>query len=71
MLLRFCPSTLAMWSPVIGKFHSNATATKKFDEGISGCEGVSCPLKSNSPLSNAEVGDIEDLHDGNSALANL
>ncbi len=44
---------------------------EEIDEGISGCEGVSCPLKSNSPLSNAEVGDIEDLHDGNSALANL
>ncbi len=44
---------------------------EEIDEGINGCEDVSCPVKSNSPLSNAEVGDTEDLHDGNSAPANL
>ncbi len=37
---------------------------EEIDEGINGCEDVSCPVKSNSPLSNAEVGDIEDLFDG-------
>ncbi len=34
MLLRFCPSTRAMWSLGIGKFYSTATATKKWMKAL-------------------------------------
>ncbi len=49
------------------KFLLDCYGNEEIDEGISGCDDVSCPLKRNSPLPNGEVGDTEDLHDGNSA----
>ncbi len=65
MLLRFCPSTRAMWSLGIGKFYSTVTETKKWMKDLNECEDFSCSVKSKLPLSNTEVGATEDLHDGN------
>ncbi len=44
---------------------------EEMDEDLNECEDFSCSVKNKSPLSNAEVGATEDLHDGNSAPANL
>ncbi len=44
---------------------------EEVNEDLTECEDFSCSLKIKSRLSNAEVGATEDLHDGNSAPANL
>ncbi len=44
---------------------------EEMDEGINECEDCSCSVKSKSPLSNAEVGATEDLHDGNSLIVQV
>ncbi len=44
---------------------------EEIDEDLNECEEFSFSVKSKSPLSNAEVGATEDLHDGNSTPSNL
>ncbi len=60
-----------MWSQGIGKILLDCYGNEEMDEDLNECEDFPCSVKSKSPLSNAEVGDTEDLHGGNSAPREL
>ncbi len=71
ILLAFCPRYPGNVVAMNWKILLDCYGNEEMGEDLNECEVFSCSVKSKSPLSNAEVGATEDLHDGNSAPANL